>query len=649
MSTFLLFSADKELYDSLRDRYLFTKDINLGWIKHPAMRADSDKVHDASLIIKGYEDISSVINNTTAKDPRQLRRSVGIVDLRAHQFHGLSCLTPLSGTDSSWVVIVSMLMLAFPEIHWIFFGCDVSKLERLSSSFMRTYLYSETSDIASDCREAGFVPLFDGGGLRALIRQELRCPTVDGNIPLSYISVRTAIAASIDDEQPFAYFNAHAAYRFGYRCHVIESYKALESIFGIQGSSEHIRLTFEDLSLNFADKPPEKHLFLLDDRDKEFPLLPKADVRIFVTVGAGDELEQERLNDLYVKYQNDRSVGRMRTVYKPFSGFFDLWLQAGLYDPQVRHSDLLVEDSARAQRQELCESATIHGLLRPLLPHGVPGRMVLIVERLIERSEAILETGSSVQDYIHGAVLAIDAFELAGNRTPTLAIEALAVKHRLELSAECRFYGLRSNLEIDRRLDEIHGDVEAIGTRFQPTTREAAELETEINIINQLVNILRESGRFDEEQACMARLRSRRRSLWLIKKGRMRPIYALGWPVRWYAETLIHSPVIFFFAVLGWLIAATIFYLFATGIESARTKDFSIITAIGVAFFHAVENFVSAHPPDAVHDLLRAPDHSGHVHFLVTLWVIPVLMIMGFFHVGILVAYLYSVIARKVG
>jgi hypothetical protein len=645
MSTFLLLSADEELYGTLRDKFLFTKGLHLAWVRHNVMRPDRNLVHDASVIIDGYEDISSMVTRSSGNDIRTLRRCIGIVDLRGHAFHGLQHLSPLSSTDSSWVIIVSMLVLAFPELHWMFLGSDAPS--DVGAAFAKMHLYPDLTDLTSDRLGADFVPLFDAAGLRTLVRQELRAPTVDDNDALAYVPVRCKTAASIDDEQLFAYFNAHAAYRFGYRCYVVTNYGTLKSLFGSAKSSEHISLTFEDLSLNFADKPAGKHLFLLDSRDQEFPVFTTVDMRVFVTVGAGDEVEQQRLNDLYVRYQNDKTATqKMKTVYKPLSGFFDLWKQATSGSGEKGQCwSIPVSESAGGNHEGLGLQALA---LPPAVPHGVPGRMLLVVGSLIERAESILERGSSVQDYIHGAVLAIDALELTGNRTPTMAIEALALKHQLELLAECKFYGLRSNLEVLDRLDELHSEIDNIGCRFQPDTRRAAQLETEINIIGQLVHILRDHGRFDEEQICMSRLRARRRSLWLAKKGRLKPLFSLFWPVRWYTETLIHSPGYFLVAVTGWLIAATVFFYVTTFDDPAN--HLTTANQIGEAFFHAVENFVSAHPPDSVHELLDAyHHHNNHLLFIANLWISPILMMLGFFHVGILIAYLYSVIVRRAG
>jgi hypothetical protein len=115
--------------------------------------------------------------------------------------------------------------------------------------------------------------------------------------------------------------------------------------------------------------------------------------------------------------------------------------------------------------------------------------MLLVAEDLVDRAQRLLEYGNSVEEFIHGAVLATDALELVGNRTPTVAIAALNARHELELSAECSFFGLRSNLEVSRRLEAIHREIEWIARRFHYETRSVSALETEVTVLITIVKM----------------------------------------------------------------------------------------------------------------------------------------------------------------
>ena len=67
---------------------------------------------------------------------------------------------------------------------------------------------------------------------------------------------------------------------------------------------------------------------------------------------------------------------------------------------------------------------------------------------------------------MYGALLALEAQELLANRTPTTALEALAVRHELEVTAECMFYGVEYNFDVRRRLEVSF----PLGLRLSRTT-----------------------------------------------------------------------------------------------------------------------------------------------------------------------------------
>jgi len=622
--SFFYLTHDEGVYRALRDK----QEIAVAWLKHRAMV--SKKTNDPGTIITGFRDLSLLIEAELMRDAEGLRHSVGIVDLRDYEWSGLNKLNPLSQEAGSWPIIVSMLILAFPEIHWIFNCSDYSCGDLPSSFFREVHLGLPDIEVALELREEGFLPLFDPTGLRDLVRREMREPTIGKNEPQPDVRVRDKLAAAIDDEEHFAFFSAHTAYRFGYRSHVVTSYRMLQRLFGGPDSPEHVALAFEDLSLMFADKPPEKHFFKLKDRDKYLPALLKTEARIIVTAGAEDK-GKEQTNEEYVRWlvADSRCEGKrihMKLIYKPVSGFFDLWRQSELGE-DYGWAPYIAPSRCAATEEKA-----------PAGHHGVPGRILLIAEQLTRRAETLLRQGTSVEDCIHGSVLAMDALTLMGNRTPTLAIEALALKHELELSAECMFYGLRSDLDVTNRWKELDGDVEEISRRFHYAGRKRARLDAEIGIVNRLIAILRANDRFDEEQEYMTKLRSLRRHLSLAS-GKWSKLFGLP---RWYAETLINSFGWFLFAIVVWLLVGTVFY-FCT-IQGSDT----IVRHVGSAFFHAVENFISAHPPDTAHELLD-PKQVGHLRVDWILWFTPFFLMLGFFHVGIFIAYIYSKIVRKVG
>ena len=162
---------------------------------------------------------------------------------------------------------------------------------------------------------------------------------------------------------------------------------------------------------------------------------------------------------------------------------------------------------------------------------------MLVAENLILRAESSAGSVETVAEAAQGAVLAVDAEELTGGRTPTTAVEALTLKHRFEVMAECQFCGVAYHIWMKPRLDEIAEETTAICKWFHAGQRKNAALNAEMHIVNQLVGILREFNRFDEEQICLNRIRRLHNTLWM----RQKPSRLIFWPVLRYLELLLSS------------------------------------------------------------------------------------------------------------
>ena len=230
----------------------------------------------------------------------------------------------------------------------------------------------------------------------------------------------------------------------------------------------------------------------------------------------------------------------------------------------------------------------------------------------------------SVPEAVHGAVLAVEAQEYLGHRTPTTSLEALALKHQLEVLAECLFYGIEYNMNVKSRFREIQEEVKSIGKWFRPRTRKHSRLNAEVRVISELALRFKDHNQFDEEQECLARIRDLYRHLWFEKnKWFAWSIY----PVRRYIEFLLISMFRFALAIIFWVIVLGLLY--------------NLLRPAGDAPWHgyvdAMTSFFGLQP---AHDLpMSREEHAVGLNMAAIL--------LGFVHLGIFISHLYSIVSRR--
>lgn len=547
---------------------------------------------------------------------------------------GLSAVEESGG----WENLVAMLILTFPEIRWVFgVRRGVAALSCPIESHSLVALFNlATRD-----------PLLDPTGLRDWVRELTNAGlnTASDDLRLPNRALR---AVAVDEEKPYAYLHGYTAYRFGLVVDVVTSWKLMESLFHrTDPSKSHgYWLLLEDMSLNFADRERGKHLLSLEAYDEEkngevirqgrsihCNLLESSkgniehsDYRVLITTGQtrpGDDVLNKNRT-----YLRQKAYGCGRVIFKPASGMFDLWEKVGLYRKQ-RGSGRLGNVGKFSWPPPpvgpiLTDNKKAEG-------HGAPGKLMLVAEALIRRAEALLGKVTRVEEAVQGAVLATDALELTGGRTPTTAIEALALKHQFEVLAECQFSGVEYHLKITTRLHEIGLETEAICRWFHKSERHNAKLNAEMHILNALVRILRAHGQFDEEQLCMHRIRHLHGTLWM----RARPWRYVFLPFIRYVELLLKSFLGFVGVVLVWLVVLSI--LFA--VFPAKPSVWNIERLL-IGMENAVSAFFSMGPP-MQHGI--APLGFSLSYVLVS----ALCIIASFLHLGVLVSHLYAVVSRR--
>jgi hypothetical protein len=582
-------------------------------------------------LLQVFRHIADGIEHTLTTDSVD---SIAIAEVCDPTIQRLEDLDPLD-TDRPKAALLAMLILAFPEIHWVFAAPPKATQ---SSWFRCVHVMDIDGDFGAILRlhMQEFTPLFDPTGLRDLIRRRIRMHRNAPRVPL-----RAHVALALDDEKAYAYFHGYASYRFGFRSQIVSSHGLLRHLFGSAADKQReMRVAFEDVFLNFPDRDPldAQSLSSLRSRDKLFPALAATPMRTFVTGGHNrTSSPQRKRDDAEYRDQLVRSGCRNTVLYKPCSGIFDLWRSSGVSD-DLKREHLRTTDSnwlshlrhAWSHRGQLMKA---QGYVWPSaeeddesshLPeegHSSPGRLLEVADWLIRRSERLLEIASTVPQAVRGALLALEAQELLGNQTPTTSLEALSLKQQFEVMAECMFYGVQREFDVHRRMKDIEKEVSAIGRWFSPRIQSQAQVSARRGIIDNLILRFRQFNQFDEEHACL----NEARALWCRARS---PIVRV--PLR-YVTLLVSS--------FKWFIVSTLFWvawfgILFYGINDAsgglwRWQLYSAITFFG----------------------LGIPDSSSiiRVGTLPSSMILAIVaeIVLGFSHLGMLVSHLYSRFARR--
>lgn len=535
---------------------------------------------------------------------------------------------------TTWDSLLARLILALPELYWVFgivedgAGTETQTTERKNAQEVLSQ-----HGLAALLERPARAALLDPTGLRNLVRcranRSLKTRDrlgADSPLPAFQLPTRSSRAAAIDEEIEFALLHGYAAYRFGLRADLVTSWRLMEALFGEHAGSSHgYTLLIEDVRLRFPDKPSDVHLSslasYLDDgrwtgREHHCPLLANASEdslwRILVTTGQSSPDEEiVQTNDEYLA---QKPTGRAMTLFKPVGGVFDLWHDAGLLDElDERPCKGYVEGFSWPP-----ESLDDDWAGR----HAAPGQLTMIATHLLERAAELRSRASTLADSIRAAVLATDAVELLGGRTPALTLSGLALKHEMEVRAECAFVGAGFHFEVGRRLEAIEAEISAVAEWFEDDRRQHAALDARAGVINRLVLVYREAGQAEEMDECLAALRAVNRKMRRPKSWN--PVAWLAHGVLAYGEWLMTSFSRILTAIGAWLV---VFLLSARMLDCEGREGW--IEAAGKAFtwFFGGET-ADASPSSAV---------------AVAILAIPI----GILHIGILISFLYSLIARK--
>lgn len=596
------------------------------------------KAPESAGIARTFEDLADWIESgLEVGNSSGIPQFLALTDLCGYGKVTLGNWDPVSPCGE-WATVLGMLVLGFPEVHWIFVsgtlfgGWGVNPAD--NASVLRKAHFAELPERLQDVLEIvihkRLSSLCDGTGLRDLIRAAMAKER--GGIGRLEIPRRTELAIAIDEECSYAWLHAYTAYRFGFRAQAVTTYAGMQSVLGnpnpkVGGTvtdmgilNQQPTLVFEDYFLQFSDGSPVGFSHLRERDEKcGFKRLKEAGFRILVTSGhhRGQNYTARIDNPVYLREL--RSSGQWnRELNKPLGGIFNLWrdsgLQRKLYDGGRRG---LAPDFHWPNEPQESESG-----------HSTPGRLLVIADRLIARAERLLPEVRSVMQAVHGALLATDAMELLGNKTPTTSLEALALKHHFEVLAECQFVGTQQHMDVGARIKDIQREIEALSCWFGAKKRQkdVAEWNAELSILNRLIEVFRNHNQFDEEQMLQARARKLHRKLRFVNY----PIYVKPLEIfPWYVEKLVASFPLFVIAIALWILVLGGLYVWASGVPWGQ----------GLA--DAYTSFVGIGPPSD-EDLWKAKNGWD-----LTFCLVAIAIGLGFVHLGIFISHLYSMISRK--
>jgi hypothetical protein len=521
-------------------------------------------------------------------------------------------IRPLAASDGApQMALVWMLVLAFPEVHWVFqSGYRHPDVER----FPDVHILDVTGEMTSlrTLHLSGFTALFDPAGLRELMRRNLREELAEARAACDYLPVRHAEAVVLDEEPDYAYFMAYLPYRSGFRSWAISSLALMR--WRLSDPSP-VAIAIEDIYLSFPDRALDDGLSNLEDRHRCYVGLAHAQHRVVVTVGdrsISRPTPEWRANIRYLR----QAARSFRVLYKPITGVFETCEKAAI-------------------RKELVWPPPINVRGSDPHDHSAPGRLFAVAQLLVARSRKLLAAATSVRDAIHAAVLAIDAKELLGGRTPTVAFEAIALQQEAEVVAESLFVGVQHNLDVKRRLQDIAEEVEYVSLWVDRRYRKRSALNARLAIVEQLARRYRDLGQIEEEIACLGEARRLRVDFWVAEK----PYRWLAWPLLRYFAFALASLGRFVGVVVAWILFFGLSY-YLIGLAAGKAP-----LSLADAMLSATRAFVTADVADRWKYLLESGGLSGREMFWKA-W-LTFQGVVSFTNLGLLISHLYMIAARR--
>jgi len=525
--------------------------------------------------------------------------------------------------------VVALLVLAFPDAKFRFTNVSPSEHPNNDLAIAAAAFHAGREFAAFP---ESFAPMFDPCGLRTwilwrhggeelvgadasqgsdnadnrvLLSNRLQRRALESEVDTTEKALPTAVV--LDDESEFALFAGYVCYRSGYLAQTISSWAAATARLSATVPDAAIRhaspledsptLAVEDIWLNYNAGKGVK----LEDRGVRYDLLPKLKGVFHVTISTADDWKDTQQSEPYI------------FVHKPFPGAFSFW------------------KSVTSSKRKL--PTTVYSPVPNVKPfrsgggHPAPDRMVALAEFMVGRARNLLPDVRSMVDAVRGAVLAGDALDLlVTGRAVTSALEALSLKHQFEVLAECRFMGVRAELDIEDRFAEIENVAEVIVHHIEPIgDRQSVANSALMDIATNIARVFQEHGRFQEEQDSLA---NQRKYLDRFLRSQKDPWSKTKGVLLVCPHLLLRSLTTFVLVLAAWASSLTLIHLLLTPVHDPTSN---VIGGYGLYLAYTIGSFMSF-------ELWSGDPHS--------LWRLCAIT-AGVFHFGVLLTYLYSAVSRK--
>jgi hypothetical protein len=356
-------------------------------------------------------DYEALAEELDARTPNELLHTTCVVDLTAEPLQVWSTL------DRSHSMRPASLVWRYPEIYWIFVVAD-NDLKDLRLPPDTVALHFVSSDEYGRLQQLllrharGLRTWFDPGYLRRSAASD--------EIAAS-LTLRGLV---LDEELTFATFNGYLLHRQGIATRIVPTAAEFNETKAIAEQGGRL-VILEDLELVFADRDPELPSALL------YPIAGAKEDTIKARADFWCLTPQRVAARIFV---SSSLVPGQHSVIKPFGGMYerDIRTRIGTATPFPIREATLGSHSAAGEHQ-------------------------LVAARLLGRAR-MLESAGTVSA-IHGALLALCAQQLLGNKTYALSLESMTLRHAFEVRAECGFPGASGDLEIAARVAELRSSV----------------------------------------------------------------------------------------------------------------------------------------------------------------------------------------------
>lgn len=530
------------------------------------------------------EEITSILGKET---PEILLNAVAIIDVTDVDNDISSSLNPIEDSNETGQ-IVSSLILAYPEVYWIFLGASYNKPKKSlpweKEHFVDVTEMNRIIELLKRHQD-GYRPLFDPSGLRTYIK-ELVIKTEDAlerdnksevendqMLPIVRDRLKkrkTQSAVVIDEELPFTFLNGYIAYRTGYRCFMITSKSEMEKV--LKEPNEALQLSIEDLDIKLSDMDDGETKILrdLDVRaNEEYYKVLNIKNRLIVTGVATNE-------------EREKYKGRFEIIGKPYAGIYDLKKYIDELSNQehpVSNDRVGLENQSRSTNNSESDQPDDEKKSNDFpLSHSALNKILLIANSLISKAKKILGDAKSCQEYVFGAILSFEAKELLHGKSMTTALEAIALQHQMEARAECCFLGVAHEIETDLRFKDISKEVNTIiKINDKPEQKKSAQSSNaQIEIVNNIRLIFKEYEQFDEEELCLIEVRKLRQKLHWHSSNKF--CSSIEWCFNWLIATRSYVPWRILCSAAGFVFLWMLFYSFLTNPQQLEvgSPDFCV-------------------------------------------------------------------------